>query len=261
MPNANIDELFAQTLQGDYDNDDAWQAVHALQSFGTRDVFEKAAAWCRSEEAAKRTRGADILGQLGRSSESGENPFANESFKILTGMLDSETDPGTLSSVIGALGHLENPSAIPLILPFSYHPDRDVRFDLAFALGCLAGDERTISTFIRLMTDKDSEVRDWATFGLGGLGGFDSPKIREALFKSLTDEDEDVREEAMVGLAKRKDLRCLPAVIKVLEDEEYDSPRGLDAANFLLGRANDPIEDASVCLEALRQLSLTEGIS
>lgn len=252
MSGTSIDELFAQTLQGDYDDDAAWQAIRALQSVGTREVFEKAAAWCRSNESLKRTRGADILGQLRKDSKNPENPFAEESFKVLTAMLDSETDPGPLSSVIAALGHLKNPSAISQILPFSYHPNTDVRFDLAFALGCFADDERTVSTLLKLMSDKDSEVRDWATFGLGVLGTFDSPKIREALFQNLTDEDEDVREEAMVGLAQRKDLRALPAVMAGLEGEE-PSTRAIDAANFLLDSANDPFEDPATCLEALRR--------
>jgi HEAT repeat protein len=253
MTTANIDDLFAQAILGDYDNDDAWEAIRTLHSTGTREVFEKAAAWCRSKEPLKRARGADILGQLGKTSDHPAALFPDESFKVLTGMLESETDPLPLSAILAAFGHLENPSAIPLILPFSYHPDTDVRFDLAFALGCFADDERTISTLLRLMTDKDSEVRDWATFGLGVLGNLDSKKIREALFQNLSDSDEDVREEAMVGLAKRRDERSLPEVFKALENQEHDSPRGLDAANFLLDRFNEPIEVRSVCLAALRQ--------
>ncbi|HEY2468691.1 MAG TPA: HEAT repeat domain-containing protein [Terracidiphilus sp.] len=257
MTNATIDDLFSQTLQGDYDNEIAWEAIHALQSIGTREVFDKAAAWCQANEPLKRARAADILGQLGKTSENPSPLFPDELFKLLTAMLESETDPGPLSSVLAAFGHLGNPSAIPLILPFSYHPDTDVRFDLAFALGCFADDKRTVSSLIKLMTDKDSEVRDWATFGLGVLGDFDSPEIRDALFGNLSDQDEDVREEAMVGLAKRKDLRSLPEVISGLESEEPSS-RTLDAANFLLERTTDRFEDPSACLDATRQHFATQ---
>lgn len=253
MSNEPIEDLFAQALHGDYDDEDAWQAIHTLHSIGTREILEEAAALCRSNEPLKRARGADILGQLGKTSEHPTTLFPKDAFKVLTGMLESETDPLPLSAILAAFGHLENASAIPLILPFSYHPDSDVRFNLAFALGCFAGDERIVSTLLKLMTDKDSEVRDWATFGLGGLSDFDSSRIREALFQNLSDADEDVREEAMVGLAKRKDLRSLSDIIKALQDPEHGSPRGLDAANFLLDRTNDPIEDPSACLAALRQ--------
>jgi len=252
MPESSINDLFAAALQGDYDNDEAWQAVHTLRSLGTRDIFDQAVVLCRSPEPLKRARGADILGQLGKTSESPITQFPNESFKVLTGMLDSETDRIALSAIIAALGHLENPAAIPMILPFSYHPDPDVRFGLAFALGCLAGDRRTVSTLLKLMTDKDDEVRDWATFGLGVLGDFDSTEIREALFQNLSDGDEEIRGDAMEGLAKRHDLRVLPHVMDALEDDE-PIPEALEAANFLLDRRSDRLEDASEILEALRQ--------
>lgn len=252
MPNATIDELFAQTLQGDYDNEDAWKVVHALRSAGTREIFEKAADWCRSNEPLKRARGADILAQIGKTSEHPTTLFADETYPVLTNMLESETDPVALSAVITAFGHLEHPSIIPQLLPFSYHPNADVRYGLAFALGCFADDERSISTLIKLMADLDTDVRDWATFGLGVLGEFDSSKIREALFKNLSDEDEDVAEEAMVGLAKRKDPRSLSAVMRNLEKQE-PSKRTLDAASFLLERTADPLEGPSMCLEAMRR--------
>jgi len=251
MPTAT-DELFAQTLRGDYDNDQAWDAIHSLRATGSREVFEEAMAWCRSSEPLKRARGADILAQFGHSAENQTTLFAAESFPVLAGMLDSETDPIALSAIVTAFGHLENPSIIPQILPFAYHPDADVRYALAFTLGCFADDERTVSTLIKLTSDKDSEVRDWATFGLGGLGDFDSPKIREALFKNISDEDEDVREEAVVGLAKRKDPRSMPAVISALKDPDR-IPRALEAANFLLDRTHEPIDDPAACLKALRE--------
>jgi HEAT repeat protein len=252
MPTATIDELFAQTLKGDYDNDKAWDAIHSLRATGSREVFEKAVVWCRSKEPLKRARGADILAQFGHTPESQTTLFANESFPILAAMLDSETDPVALSAIVTAFGHLDEPSIIPQILPFSYHSDADVRYGLAFTLGCFSDDERTVSTLIKLMGDKDSEVRDWATFGLGGLGDFDSPKIREALFKNLSDEDEDVREEALVGLARRKDPRSVPEVISALQDKDR-AARAVEAANFLLDRTTDLLENPAKCLEVLRQ--------
>ena len=258
MSEATIDELFSQAFQGDYDNDDAWQAIETLRSMGTRDVFDKAAASCRSNEPLKRARGADILGQLGKTSENPTPLFSDESFAILTRMLDSETDPVALSAIVTALGHLENPAAIPLILPLSYHPASDVRFGLAFALGCFADDKRSVSTLLKLMTDGDDEVRDWATFGLGVLGDFDSAEIREALVRNLGDSDEDVREEAMVGLAKRRDPRSLTAVMSALEGDKA-SARALDAANFLLARETDPVESPSACLEAMRERFPTQS--
>ena len=252
MPNANIDELFEQTLRGDYDDSDAWHAVHALHGLGTHEIFDKAKSRARSSNPLERARVADVLGQLGNTPEHPTPLFVDESFKVLMDMLESETDPVPLSAILAALGHLGNPAAIPQILPFSFHPSSGVRFGLAFALGCFADDERSVSTLVKLMGDEDSEVRDWATFGLGDLGDFDSPRIREVLFKNLGDPDEDVRDEAMVGLAKRKEMRSLPEVIKALQADE-PSPRAIDAANFLLDRTSDPLDEAAACLKALHQ--------
>jgi HEAT repeat protein len=252
MPNAELDDLFAKTLHSDYDDEEAWRAIHALHSIGTREVFEKAADWGRSGEPMKRARAADVLGQLGKTAQNPKTLFAEDAYKVLTGMLESEADPLPLSSILTAIGHLENPSAIPLMLPFSYHPDRDIRFALAFALGCFPDDERTVSTMLRLMSDKDSEVRDWATFGIGVLGDFDSSRIRDTLFQNIADEDEDVREEAMAGLAKRRDRRVVPSLIRALEAVS-PSDRAIEAANLILDRALAPLPDASACLAALRQ--------
>jgi hypothetical protein len=69
MPMAQMDELFTQTLTGDYDDEAPWEAVDKLRHLGTRQVFECAAEWCTSDDALKRARGADVLSQIGRTVE------------------------------------------------------------------------------------------------------------------------------------------------------------------------------------------------
>jgi HEAT repeat protein len=87
---------------------------------------------------------------------------------------------------------------------------------------------------MQLMRDSDSDVRDWATFGLGTQSEADSEAIRGALFERLPDTDQDTRAEAAVGLAKRKDLRVLPVVLEELDRDEYGVLYE-EAASFLLG--------------------------
>ena len=145
------------------------------------------------------------------------------------------------NSAISALGHLDDPRAIPLIAALHSHPSEQIRFTVACALGSFPNDPLSVQTLLILMEDADADVRDWATFGLGVLGDQDTPEIREALFHRLNDQDLNAREEALVGLAKRHDTRILPDLISALEQSsigdrvveaaytilELDQPKGL----------------------------------
>lgn len=255
MSSDSIDDLFARTLLGDYDDDAPWEAIRALQNLGTRTVFERAANWCGSDDPKKRTRGADVLALLGKTVLNSSVLYADESFRILTAALTRETHPQSLASILAAFGHLENTQAVPLIAPFRDHPDKDVRFGAAFALGCFPNEPEAVTALLHLMRDQDSDVRDWATFGLGVLGNTDSEQVREALFRNLSDNDEDVREEAMVGLAKRKDRRVVPAILRELQMPN-PSDRIFESANELTGI--DIASDSgkrSECFRVLKEMS------
>src|SRR6202035_251662 len=93
---------------------------------------------------------------------------------------------------------------------------------VACACGSLGNEELAVDVLLNLMRDDDSDVRDWATFGLGSLSDKDSPTIRNALFEALNDPDVDVRQEAQVGLAKRRDIRVLPRLFALLQQPEVD---------------------------------------
>jgi HEAT repeat protein len=89
-----------------------------------------------------------------------------------------------------------------------------------------------------MMEDSDEKVRDWATFGLGVLGDCDSDEIRDSLHRKLSDSNSDVREEALIGLAKRNDTRSLPMLIDALERPTMTA-RIVEAAYTLLGMDDD----------------------
>ena len=72
------------------------------------------------------------------------------------------------------------------------------------------------------MCDDDPDVRDWATFGLGTQVATDSAEVRDALADRLADADEDVRREALVGLARRRDRRAVNTAMHVLADDDAD---------------------------------------
>jgi HEAT repeat protein len=240
MTTSEIEPLFARTVVGDYESEDAWSAVRELRVNGCREIFERAKAWCLSDDSLKRARAAAILCQLQRGSPSNpEFPFRHESFVLLTNMLEKEQDPVALDSIIHGLGHLHNELAVPFIVRYQDHSFPRIRFAVTFSLGCTPNDPQSIEALLKLTSDPDADIRDWAVFGLGVLGDADSSEIREALLRCINDTDEEVREEAAVGLGKRRDKRLIPA-LQIMLEEPGLKVRVAEAAAALLGMDQDP---------------------
>jgi HEAT repeat protein len=180
--------------------------------------------WCKSDNPIERARGAAVLAQLGKTVEHRINSFPEDSYLAVSQMVQLENEVQPLSSAIHALGHLDDPKAIPLIIAYQKHPVAEIRFAATCALGSFPNDPEAVEALIGLTSDADDDVRDWAVFGLGNPGEADSAEIRDAIFARLSDSNGDVREEAMVGLARRKDKRVLPALLTALNQSELDNP-------------------------------------
>jgi hypothetical protein len=131
-----IQQLFRRTLQGAYDDDAAWEAVHELRTIGTREIFDMAAEWCESGDPLRRARGADVIAQIGEIDRSSPNSFPAEALSMISKMVENETKMRPLSSAIYVLGHLHQPSAVPLVLRHGTNAHTEVREAVAFALGC-----------------------------------------------------------------------------------------------------------------------------
>ncbi len=229
-----IAEHLAETLKGEYDDEAPWHAVHALQDIGSREVFDIASDWCRSDEPLKRARGADVLAQLGKTADHPENNFPEESFKAVVALAESEKQIQPLSSAIHALGQIGDPRAIPLLVRYSSHPESEIRFAVATACGSFADEPPIVALLLVLMRDPDEDVRDWATFSLGTLSAIDIPEIRDALAQGLNDTCSDVVDEALAGLAQRRDQRALPLILERLRQSDIDSLT-LESAHTMLG--------------------------
>jgi HEAT repeat protein len=241
MTSTGIGDLFACTLKGDYDDDAPWEAVHALRKLGTREVFEIAATWCKSDDSLMRARGVDVLAQLGKTINHPLNKFPEDAYAIISELVQGEKNLRALRSGIIALGHLDNVAAVPIIVSFQRHSNTNIRFSVAFSLGSFPNDDLSVETLLAMMEDSDEDVRDWATFGLGVQGDRDSTAIRDALFRSLSDANEDVREEAMIGLGKRKDQRVLSSLFAAIESPQIKA-RVAEAASLMLDMEDVPQE-------------------
>ena len=256
MSSPEIDVLFEQALSGDYDDDQAWEAIERLRILGTRDVFDRAKAWCESPNPMCRARGADILAQIGVTTLQ-KHAFLRESFLAVIDLLEAESDPIVLDAAITALGHIRELSAVSLIVRASNHLDNRVRFAAAFSLGSLSDNPESLQRLIELSDDLDPDVRDWATFGIG-QSEFDSSEVREALVRRLDDTCDDARMEAFIGLGKRQDNRIAPLLIPILNAPEV--PQGyIEASNLLIGTEENDYERFRLpeYMERLRAISLS----
>ena len=125
------------------------------------------------------------------------------------------------------------------MLTFKDRKEFQIRDGLTFALGGV-NDSLAIETLIYLTNDKSKTIRDWATFGIGTLTDRNNTNIKNALWKRVHDKDPIIRQEAIFGLAKRKDPRIKEILIKeiatldnysslILEAiEEYEDTEFLD---------------------------------
>ncbi len=255
MSTPQVDKLFQESILGNYDDEEPWNAVCELRQLGTREVFEQSALWCISPDPIRRARGADILAQLGQKIDH-PHAFPDEAFDILVKALEHETDQQALSSCLFALGHIDNPAAIPLLVNFTDHDDCEIRYAVACALGSFANDPISITALLKLTSDTDDDVRDWATFGLGVLGDADTTEIRQALTERLNDNFEDVRIEAVAGLGKRKDPRIIPILINLFEEPSI-AMGYVEAAYKLLGMDHEPKDwEGSDYIKALKAIQI-----
>ena len=158
-------------------------------------------------EASDRRLGADLLVSYLRRERRPTRDVAH----ALVASLQTEDVPAVLAALLEALSRDPYPPAFRVIQRFLEHPNARVRFSATAALAACVGRGRAaIPRLIRLTTDRDARVRDWACFGLReAIDEFDhrDADILEALAARLGDRDADVRGEAMLGLTLAGDPR------------------------------------------------------
>ncbi|MFI6910358.1 HEAT repeat domain-containing protein [Nonomuraea sp. NPDC050394] len=195
------------------DHDQAWQLVKKAAE-APENASELGFTMARSLDAAERKIGFDLLGCLVHTDESLPDRVLSAGLDLIA----SETDHSVLAAIARALGCTGDERAVPGLLRMADHPDEDVRFYVAWSLpmGC-EGNDAVIEALIRLSADPEDEVRNWATFALGSQCQADSTAIRGALWARLDDQYTEAREEAIAGLARRRDRRVIPHVERILE--------------------------------------------
>lgn len=91
--------------------------------------------------------------------------------------------------------------------------------------------EANMRHLVAMTQDDDLSNRDWATMLLASEEA-DTPEIREALLSAANDQNDVVRAEALLGIAKRDRKLALPFVLKALSGEQASMPM-LEAAELI----------------------------
>jgi HEAT repeat protein len=210
-----LDVLIEAALRT-YDEDCRWDLIAGILMECTDDVLEAATGLLRSDLDRERTLGADVLGRL-----VGIEPNCRVAvLEALLTALAVEKTSAPLASIVAALGHVGEPGTLGRVFPLAGDTNPEVRLAVAFAVATISpqplGPEAR-TALIRLSRDTDSEVRDWATFGLGTLSDVDGPDVRAALLARTEDPSHEARAEALFGLAVRHDPRAVPHLIRALQ--------------------------------------------
>jgi len=255
----STDELLGLALakDADRDNDDYWHPVAALQH-RLPQIVERVQALGSSHDDKSRDTAATILGQ----GWVGAKFAPGRSAEILLQMLAKEQSTSVLASIIFALGHLHDSRAVEPMIGLSTHPDARIRYAVVSSL-CGHDDNGSIETMVARSSDQDRDVRNWATFGLGSQIDTDTPAIREALFARLTEKDDEIRGEAIVGLARRGDIRAATALLNELNTLEADVLRDwvliTEAANEIATQAKaSGLQEWRPVLSKLARLGIGE---
>ncbi len=117
-----------------------------------------------------------------------------------------------LAATVCAFGMAWNERASLASAPFAVHPEPLVRLAVARTIACDIDSADAVAivaeVLVGLSVDVDDRVRDWAVFLLGTMLEVDTERVREALWARIDDVGTDFADEALVGLARHRDIRC-----------------------------------------------------
>ena len=200
------------------ENDDTYmEYIHILRLRGNDEVFQLTKKLAYSKDSVYREIAASILSQFGYKIKC----YKGESVHLLSKLLHDKNED-VVCTTIYAFGHRKCTRQADKLASFVTSKSLQIKEALSFALGGYEN-QKCIDALIVLMQDKNYDVRNWSTFSLAQITETNTQSIRDALFKNLSDEESEVRGEALLGLALRKDERVKDAIIEELQKPFYGS--------------------------------------
>jgi HEAT repeat protein len=191
------------------DDDAYWAAINRLRKEGVHEAWSLVAPLVYDERPEVRALVPDTLRYFK------PHPLREEVVTLLAQMLEAEESPLVRVAIAAAFVDLSHERAAELLRPLLDLADANVRHAAIHGLVAVPG-PNTVPSFLLASTDQDKDVRNWATFGLrmvlgeaGDEDALDTDDIRGALAARLADDVAEIRAEAILALATRRDQRAL----------------------------------------------------
>lgn len=258
----------ARSASSDDDHDAVWSMLIAVGDDPA--ALEAAVGHLHSKDSAVRATACDLVRVIcERHEDARERAVA-----ALLELVGQESDVEVLSSGVRALGATATDRAIPALLAQARSASEEVRLAVAVALPACSVESAppaVVTALIELTDDRDDDVRNWATFALGRQLEVDSAALRDALWERVSDESPDVREEAIAGLARRRDRRSLPLVAQLLDSGDvpswlFDAAASLADASLVprllkYGEEDELVMRALSCCDPARRTAREHNIA
>ena len=221
----NLDSLSTDALFdvacNSVDEDTRWKAISRLHFVGGEDAFQKCLQLLRSTNIKHKIAAVDILAQLMDpdridAADSDGTKYKRlhprKTIDVLLNVVTSASDEDLLASIFYAMGHNKSQRAVSSLVAHKNHFNSDIRYAVCFAL-LTNTDKDSIFALIDLSKDEDEDVRNWATFGLAQQIDLNTPYIRNALWNRVSDRNNEIRAEAILGLSRRQDKSSIELII------------------------------------------------
>ena len=172
--------------------------------------------------------------ELAKVLQAGKDPaltdpnFTAEVAKVFAD--SSGDDPRVRRYLALALGRIRDPRAVPALLQAvddagaaGARADAETQVYAVWALGVI-GDAQAVPRLVALAAGEDAGLRKAAVHA---LGAFPTEEARAALVTALADPVADVRWNAAVALARRRDAAAVPVLLSMMDRGELASVPGL----------------------------------
>lgn len=216
--NLTYERLF-DLLQNECSEEEYWGFISKLRKLPCNEVYEKAIEFIESNNKKDKIIGIDVLQQLGFNPRFKQEQTVKLHFELLE---EHKTDDVTKSLLYGIGHNNENLSQLQIDKITQFDGLDDDEINQAHISALLGIDNiKAVRKLIQFTDSKNSDIRNWSTFGIGTQVEIDNEEIRDALWKRVNDSNFETKSEAIYGLAKRKDNRVKNIIMSELKSDNY----------------------------------------